>query len=145
MSDVLEETTSDIITADHVRRRVDDWVNRIEKLYSAIEGWLPVGWTADRHRYVRMDEIMMHRFDIGGRDLPVLNLIRGGKSQGYIEPRGLWIIGTNGRLDLVRFPQNYMLVDSAKNFAAPRWRIAPLSDRRDLKPFNRGRFRSILA
>lgn len=144
MSDVLEETTCETITADHVRGRVDDWVTRIEKLCVAVEGWLPAGWKAEHRRLVHMDEIMMRMKGVPGRDLPVLDLERSGKPEGYIEPRGLWIIGTSGRLDLVRPSRHYIIIDSAKNFAAPRWRIASLAERRDLKPLDRTRLRSIL-
>ena len=37
MSDVLEETTSDTITGEYVRRRVDDWAKRIDELYANVE------------------------------------------------------------------------------------------------------------
>ena len=38
MSTVLDEVTSESIDAQHVRRRVDDWEERLNGLYSMIGG-----------------------------------------------------------------------------------------------------------
>jgi hypothetical protein len=144
MSDALEDTTSEEITADYVRRRVDDWGQRIDDLYANVESWLPAGWRAERRRIVHMNEEMMRKFGVPGRDLPVLDLVHSGAPEAYIEPRGLWIIGANGRIDLIRRPRHYVIVDSAKGFRTPKWRIALLSERRNQKPFGKASLRSIL-
>jgi hypothetical protein len=136
MSGVLEETTSREIDKGHVVRRVDDWVGRIDRLYRQIEEWLPSGWTGSRVGTVRMHEELMQKFGVPPRDLPVMELSYNGKPSARIEPRGLWIIGENGRLDLFSRPGHYVIIDSAENFEPADWQIAPLSDRRNLKPLN---------
>jgi len=136
MSGVLEETTSREIDKDHVVRRVDDWVGRIDRLYRQIEEWLPSGWTASRVGTVRMHEELMQKFGVSARNLPVMELSYNGKPSARVEPRGLWIIGANGRLDLFSGPGHYVIIDSAGNFEPADWQIAPLSDRRNLKPLN---------
>jgi hypothetical protein len=123
---------------------VDDWATRIEDLYANIENWLPAGWQAERRRVVRMDEEMMRKFGVPARELPALDLVHPGVLEAYIEPRGLWIIGMNGRLDLIRHPLHFIIIDSAKSFGRPKWQIASVFERRKLKPFGRVSLRSIL-
>jgi hypothetical protein len=144
MPRILEETTSREIDRDHIVRRIDDWVRRIDALYRQISGWLPAGWTADRRGTVQMHEELMQRFGVPARDLPVLGLSHDGKRSAHIEPRGLWIIGANGRLDLFSGSRHHVIVDAAENFQPPDWRIAPLSDRRKLQPLNQGTFVAVL-
>jgi hypothetical protein len=144
MSDVLEEVTDAEVTAAHVKRRVDDWARRIDELYAQIEGWLPAGWHAERQRTVRMDEKMMRRFGIPPRDLPILDLWHGGSRAATIEPRNLWTIGTNGRLDLIHGTDHHVIVDVAQSLAPPSWHIAPLARRRSLEPFDQGRLKALL-
>ncbi len=59
MSRVLEEVTETEITPQHVEQRVADWERRIDDLYIQIEGWLPAGYAAQRHRTKLMHEEMM--------------------------------------------------------------------------------------
>lgn len=40
---VLEELTRDELTNEHVQRRVDDWAERIEKLYKQVESCCRTG------------------------------------------------------------------------------------------------------
>jgi hypothetical protein len=144
MPRVLEETTSREIDRDHITRRIDDWANRIDALYRQVTGWLPAGWMADREGTIKMREELMQKFGVPARDLPMLQLSYQGQSSARIEPRGLWIIGANGRLDFFTRSGQYVIIDTAENFESPDWRIAPLSDRRTLQPFNRETFTSAL-
>ena len=50
MGTVLEDVTSETVDATHVRRRVDDWVERVIGLFAAIGEWLPDGGEARRGR-----------------------------------------------------------------------------------------------
>jgi hypothetical protein len=140
MPGVLEETTSREITRADIERRVDDWVRRIEALYRQIAEWLPPQWETERAGTIQMREELMQKFGVEPRELPVLELSRSGQTSARIEPRGLWIIGANGRLDFYTRSGHYIMIDSAENFETPDWRIAPLSDRRALQPLNRDTF-----
>jgi len=144
MTRVLEETTEQDIDRDHIERRIDDWANRIDALYHEIEGWLPLGWSAARPGTVRMHEEPMQRFGVAARELPVLELSFNGTPSARIEPRGLWIVGLNGRLDLFRGREHYIIFDIADNFDPADWRIAPFSDRRKQQRFDRQTFVSVL-
>lgn len=133
---VLEVLTRDGLTREHVQRRVDDWSKRIEDFYSQIERQLPAGWTAKRGPTVTMHEELMKRLGVSRRSLPTLELLRDGAISVRIRPYGLWIIGTNGRIDLVKGQERYFLLDHAGTFEAADWHVAPATSRRDSKPFN---------
>ena len=60
MSTVLDDVTSETVGAEHVRRRVDDWEERVTGLYAMIGGWLPDGWEAP----VVMHEPLMSKFGV---------------------------------------------------------------------------------
>lgn len=144
MAKVLEEVTEPNIDRAHITRRVNDWADRIDRLYTQLEQWLPQGWTADRASTVRMHEQLMQDFGIGPRELPVLRLSHQSRSVARIEPRALWIIGANGRLDLFRGNDQFIIVDTAENLEPSNWRIAPLSNRNRLLPLDRQTFVAVL-
>ena len=77
----------------------------------------------------------MERFGIAEQRLPILSLRREGASTGRFEPRGLWIIGANGRVDLILSPRHFIINDRAENFDAPRWMMTDLRDRLTEIPF----------
>jgi len=141
---VLEELTGDELTGDHVRQRVDDWSSRIDNLYQKIRGWLPDGWTAQPGAPVTMNEKAMQIAGVPARALPTLELLRGGVVEVRIRPDALWIIPTNGWIDLVKGGEVYRISDEAKIFADPEWRITAMTARRELKPFTRERLEAIL-
>jgi hypothetical protein len=144
MSDALDEFTDGELTQDHVVRRVDDWAHRIDDLYALIESWLPTPYRVRTRRHVAMHEELMVKYGVPARNLPVLEIFDGDRLLLSIEPRGLWIIGANGRLDVKRPREPYIIVDDAENFAEPRWRIAPLSARTKLKMLDRDQLIGLL-
>lgn len=144
MTTVLEEVTSDELSREHIERRVEDWAQRIDDLYRAIASWLPGEWRGERDRNVRMDAPLMRKFGVPSRELPILTLMHEGRPAGYVEPRGLWIIGLNGRLDLHYGAAQYIVFDEAENFAPPDWRITLLQNRTNRDRFDRDKLLSIL-
>ena len=145
MPTVLEEITETEITPQHVEQRVNDWGQRIDELYSQIEGWLPAGYSTERRRTVLMNEEMMKKFGIPSRTLPVLEIRCGDFYVAKFEPRALWIVGANGQLDVAIGKNQYIIVDIAKNFDTPSWILSPFSKRRNREPLTQETFRSILS
>jgi hypothetical protein len=142
---VLEELTRDELTREHVQQRVDDWSQRIEDLYSRVERQLPSGWAAKRGATVNMREDLMKRLGVPQRDLPTLELLQDGIVRVRFRPYGLWIIGTNGRIDLVKGQERFFLLDHARTFEAADWHVAPATSRSDSKPFNASWLQGLLA
>lgn len=135
--DVLGEMTGPEPSESSVKRRIDDWVFRIENLHESITSWLPGDWLAVRKGSVRMHEPLMKRFNFEPRELPKFAFLHDGKMAGTLEPRGLWVIGTNGRLDLTLGKSRYVIIDKAPSFAMPQWQFAPFALRERIKPFGK--------
>ena len=73
----------------------------------------------------------MRRLDVDARQIPMLLLANGSGKSAVLEPRGLWIIGANGRVDMKCGLRHYLIVDVAANFEAPQWRAASVEQRLD--------------
>ena len=144
MQTVLDEVTSTTIDARHVRRRVDDWEERLNGLYAAIGEWLPDGWEAREGAPVPMHEKMMRKFDVDPTQMPTLELHGRGGEIVELKPHALWIIGNNGRVDVKRDGRRYLIVDAAENFGDPDWQAAPDERRRDRESVTRDWLRRIL-
>jgi hypothetical protein len=142
---VLEELTTDELTRDHVRRRVDDWSSRIDSLYEQVQEWLPNGWAARPGASVPINEELMRKTGEPARALPTLVLLHEGTVAIKIRPYGLWIVGANGWIDLVKGDDIYVISDRARTFEPPDWHIAGPPSRQVLKPFDREQLRVLLA
>lgn len=144
--DVLEELTQTGSQLDrsHVEKRIADWDRRLRNLYACIEEWLPADWVAADGTPVWLDAALMRRFEVSRRPLPTLILSRG-PLRVRVEPRGLWVVGANGRVDLIRPDAHYMIVDHAELFTAPDWQVSSLSPDRGAVSFDRRRLAEMLA
>lgn len=133
MGTVLEDVTSETISVGHVVQRVEDWRTRVTDFYTMIDGWLPDGWQACRGEPVFMHEEMMREFGVERKEMPTHILIGPKDNLAKLEPRALWTIGGNGRIDLKlkRDGHHYLIVDMASNFDAPNWQVVPAERRYD--------------
>ena len=137
MSTVLDDVTNDHIDAHHIRRRVEDWDNRLHALYDTIGGWLPAGWTARAGATVRMHEEMMREFRVEPKQVPTLELVHQTGDVATLEPRALWIIGCNGRVDLKRNNRRFLIVDLADSFERADWQASRADRRGEREPVTR--------
>ncbi len=137
---VLEGVADPGMTRQYVERRVADWASRINALYQRLQAWAPKDWRAERRGVVHMHEELMRRFKVPARDLPVLHLEGPDGETRRIEPRGLWIIGANGRLDFFGGRDHHVILDKAETFAEPLWHIARLADRTHPLPLSEKSF-----
>jgi hypothetical protein len=135
---VVEELSRDELTREHVEQRVEDWARRIDALYDDVERWLPAQWSAKHGDPVTMREEPMKKVGVPPRELPTLELARDNAVRIRLRPYGLWIIGANGRIDLVKGSELYLVVDHSKTFEAPSWHISAATARREPKPFDAG-------
>ena len=144
--DVAEELTQfePQIDKAHVEKRVLNWVARIQTLYVELAAWLPAGWSAVQSGSVSMNEPLMRDYGVPARELPMLTLLQGACPEGELTPRDLWIIGANGRIDLVRRLERYVIVDVAENFEPPLWKVAPFFRRREQQDLTSSSLRAIL-
>ena len=137
MSTVLDDVTNEKIDAQHIRRRVADWDTRLQALYDMIGGWLPEGWTAHEGAPVRMHEELMRESGVDPKQVPTLELVSQTGELAKLEPRALWVIGCNGRVDLKRDNHHYLIVDLAENFEGADWQATRADRRGERKPVTR--------
>ncbi|GAA0256051.1 hypothetical protein [Methylorubrum aminovorans] len=125
------------IDARYVQTRVEDWVSRLDALYSDLTAWLPPGYRAEHSQGVTMNEEMMRKYGVQPRQLPVLNVFEGEAWKAKVIPFGLWVIGANGRLDVLVGDKKKIIVGGERGEEVPTWRIASNDGRSALKGLTR--------
>ena len=129
--------------ATRVRARVQDWVKRLNLLYSAVETWakgdprLPKG---ERGEILQRSEELLDRLGVLRRNLPTLTFLSG-KNRIAFTPSALWIVGADGRVNLTINDQSYSLIDTRVGDDQPSdWQLVSANARQNLVSFDRFRF-----
>jgi hypothetical protein len=140
----------------HVIARMLDWRDRAHNLYDFIQAALGNDFVYDRKGKQRSAEELVQRAGISADQIPALDILRierpAGALRAILIPRGLLIIGANGRLELrVLGPDmrqtQYFLVDksqplSGANNAA--WYLIGPSDRLEPRPVTEELLREVI-
>jgi len=115
--------TENQITEQHVQARVDDWVKRVQRLYDDIKSWLKTveGLRVDENQNATMYEELMEKVGISPQPMPTLDIYDGVNLIARLKPIGLWVIGANGRVDLMRKGGAVVLVDESDQFQPSKW------------------------
>lgn len=128
--DFMEDTPQTTATKELVQESVQDWKNRLSALFIEISDWAEKnGWHVNDGGTVRMHEEPMQRLDVPATDQPTLRLDHE-QSYALFKPKGLWVIGANGRIDLYTSKGTFIIVDLAERGADPRWTIFRASQKR---------------
>lgn len=126
----------DDLSRDEVQHRIDDWLGRLDTLFQRSEEWArDHGWTVSRIGPTPMDEDLMRRHAMSPAEQPVLKLEGPDGAYALFKPKGLWVIGANGRVDLYTPKGAFILVDQADAFRAPEWRLFRASEKREGIPY----------
>ena len=144
MNTVLDEITSDNMDAQHVRRRVEDWEERLNGLFEAIDEWLPGEWEARRGAPVVMHEKLMRKFGVDAKRIPTLELLDHVGEVVRFKPHALWIVGNNGRVDVSHNGHRHIIIGMAENFAEPDWQAASAERRCEREAVTRDWLRRLL-
>ncbi len=135
---VWEKTSEGIFERNRVVDEVENWVQRIERLYEQVREW--IGDKGDlrleRTRTVTMSEEMMQKFAVTDRELPILDVLRGDQVVISFVPRGLWLIGAWGRIDIITKERTWILVAIKKDNEFE-WQLVSPEDRRQTRPFEK--------
>ncbi len=126
-----ERLELEYMDSSHIMRRVDDWEARVVSLIREVTRWTSKDKSivVKLSRSERMHERQMKDFDIEMRELPTADILKNGKVIGSIKPFGLWIIGANGRIDLLTPNGSIILVDRSEQFQKPNWKLFSQKDR----------------
>jgi hypothetical protein len=123
------------IDRGQIERRIDDWQERIRALFGSTIAWAEAaGWTVRDMGVVEMQEELMRRFHIPARELPIIRLEKDA-AFALFKPKGLWVIGANGRIDLYTSKSVFVLIDTAENFEPAQWMIYRGSETIKGRPF----------
>jgi hypothetical protein len=135
------------VTRDQVLERLRDWRDRVHELYDQIQEALGgSAFKCNRQGKHTSAEELPQRVGVGQADQPPIDILRilrpDGTNAATLHPRGLWIIGANGRIDLRITPavgagETYMLVDQSAPFTRPaQWIRMPIGSPFDREPFD---------
>lgn len=135
---VWEKTSDGIFERSRVVDEVDDWVQRIERLYAQVREWIgdKEDLRLEQIRTVTMSEEMMQKFAVTDRELPILDVLRAEQVVASFVPRGLWLIGAWGRIDIITKDRTWILVAIKKDNEFE-WRLVPSEDRRQMRLFEK--------
>jgi hypothetical protein len=76
--------------------------------------------------------------------LPVLDILRGDRVVVSFVPRGLWLIGAWGRIDMIARDRTEILVAIRREDGRFEWRLASSDNRRQTAPFDRNALLAIV-
>jgi hypothetical protein len=145
--DVWEKTEHGVYNRSSVVSEVRDWECRVSSLYDNVEAWLSdrSDLRHERTRSVVMSEDPMRQYAIADRDIPVLDILRDDYVMASFVPRGLWMIGSWGRLDIITPDRTCMLSALRKADKQLEWRLF-YPDKRRLpgEPFNKENLLALL-
>jgi hypothetical protein len=112
------------ITKEDLELRIQNWLKRIHDLYSQIRQWLShEDYKIKMRTDLEINEELMRDFHIPPRKMESLDILKNDKIIISLKPYGLWVIGANGRIDMLTSKGNYVIVDSSEAFEAPSWKM----------------------
>jgi len=123
------------LSPQRLQQRIQDWKERLTNLYEQISDWAANNnLKAAPGGEIVMNEELMQQMNVPTTNLPTLEIHSGNTLAISIKPKGLWVIGANGRVDLICKKGSFMLVDTAPPLETPDWKLFGPS-KRDGKPF----------
>jgi hypothetical protein len=135
---VWEKTSEGIYERQRVVEEVDDWLRRIEELYTYVQEWLSEkqGLRFEQTRTITMSEEIMQKFAVTDRELAVLDVLREDHVVASFVPRGLWLVGSWGRVDVITKDRTSVLL-AIKKADTFEWFLAMPNDRRSMNSFDK--------
>jgi hypothetical protein len=128
----------------HILKRIKDWRDRIENLYSGIKQWLPAHYEIRDGTPTSMYEELMQVFSIASVQLDTIDIFEGNNFIMSFKPKGLWIIGANGRVEIISKTGNFILVDKSDQFDIPQWQIYTSKGTQTGTPFDQFEFLKLI-
>jgi len=125
------------INKPYIESRVNDWLSRITGLYNFVRETLEDIRDVEcvTTKNVVMHEELMKKFDVPPTNVPILDITRSGKILATFKPIGLWVIGANGRIDILTKGGAFILVDIAEKNEPPIWKVYSPTNRKQGKAF----------
>lgn len=127
------------IDSVHIVNRIIDWQNRINNLYTQIRQWIEENdeLSVKNGSPTPMYEELMQNFKVPPTEVNTIDILKGKKFLLSFIPKGLWIIGANGRIDIISKAGSYYLIDTADQFQPPNWLIQSSNQKQNKISFTR--------
>ena len=134
------------IDKSQIEDRLTDWIERIGNLYDEIESWLhnDLQYRFERSHPTTLEKEMMEKFGVNKIQLPTANIFRHNNLVTSLKPKGLWVIGANGRVDLISKSKLIMLLDLADQFQPAEWHIVYSKNWHKRSPLNKQNLITVL-
>src|SRR5262249_48386563 len=152
MSNVTRRSSSEeladpkTVTREDVLSRLLEWRERVHRLYDSIEQTLKeYGFQFDREGKHTTSEMLVQAAGVNPEEQPKIDILRivrpDGTNAAIFFPRGPWVIGANGRIDLRLSPSvgrshAYILMDQSTPFSSPFWVRMPIGSPFEREPFD---------
>jgi hypothetical protein len=136
--DVWEKTPEGVFDRARVLEEVEDWISRVLALYKNVQAWLSdrPDVRCEQTRSVTMSEELMQKFAVTDRDIPVLDVLEADQVIASFVPRGLWLIGSWGRIDVITRDLTQVLV-ALGGPAKLEWKLVSPGAKQRTMPFDK--------
>jgi hypothetical protein len=136
--DIWEKTAEGVFDRSRVLEEVNDWINRVTVLYEDVRSWFSKNeptLRCEQSRTVIMSEEIMQRFAVNDREIAILDVLDADQVIASFVPRGLWLIGAWGRIDIITRAgtQSLLALGGPDNL---QWHIFLPENPRQRPPFN---------
>jgi len=134
--EILEVYTTD---KEYILARISDWKKRIDNLYNESSKWISLhpNLSIKEGNPTEMYEELMQSFNVLPIDLETRDIYKNNKLVLSFKPKGLWMIGGNGRIDIISKFGSYILIDVADAFQQPNWMIYTGPTKKEGIPFSK--------
>ncbi len=154
-ADVVTATMREALAAperEATLRRLHDWRQRVHALYDEVQAHLDASYICDRSGKQRSMEGQVQRAGLSEDDVPAIDILRierNGQVAAQFVARMLWMIGANGRVDLLVISHGvtrlFMLFDrSSPLINQSDWRLVRPTDMMARPPFHPELFHELL-
>jgi hypothetical protein len=144
--DVWQKSEAGTFHRAQVVEEVEDWLSRVAGLYQDVHAWLGdhSGLRCEQTRSVTLSEEKMPEFAVPDHDIPVLDVIDADEVIASFVPRGLWLIGSWGRIDIITRDRTHKLF-ALGGVGNLEWRLAIPNDPRKMVPFDKSALLALVA
>jgi hypothetical protein len=137
------------VPKEQISARVDDWIDRLHNLRKLVESWVtelyPDGSVAVVDAGSRpMHEQLMVTAGVEDRQMECFDIVSGSERLAAFRPKALWVVGANGRIDIVCRKRIPMLIDLARPHDPPDWTILDSHQPAKRVKFDRTSFQQLL-
>lgn len=120
--------------------KTDEFINDVDKLFKEIESWIKdyKGINNIKRTIKKVNEELAAPYEIDILEFDILNI------KCTLEPIGLWVIGSRGRIDLKMSmfgDEKYLII---RDIDSSHWNICFHRDRKNIEAFTQEKFEEIL-